>query len=116
MRKVVDQMLSTIQSCGWPSVIGLVLMTVLLIGCQSSSGGSNIDGFDCEYDPVGIGSWGPGESLADFDRADVVIKGEVTGHRIRTDEHSLEDDGRSFTDRLLFNEVRVSKADRKSVV
>lgn len=89
-------------------VVWIVLATSLIVGCQSPSVGSGeTDELDCDYDPVGIGSWGPGESLAEFSDSSVVIKGEVTGHSVRSDEQSFEPGGRPFTDRALFNEVRV---------
>ena len=82
---------------GWLAVIGLGLIIAVIAGCGSTSASQDSDesegaaGFDCEYNPVGIGSWGPGNDLSDFRDSDLLVKAEVTGHHPRTDIRLLNE-------------------------
>lgn len=63
------------------------------------------DPLNCEYDPIGIGSWVDAKSLDEFSDADIVVKAKVVGHRDFTDAYLTVPDARPGKQSYLMNDL-----------
>lgn len=66
------------------ALFGSIVLVAMagVVGCGDNPARQDDEGLTCDVaNPVGVGSWGPAASLADFSDADLVLKARVSGHR-----------------------------------